>query len=106
MIAVQAKRRKKHKKFHNGNGIEEEETDDLATTATNALATNSQPPTKNPLTSIWDDDHVQREKTVTGEKFWKCLRCDRKFSQWNSTKAIYHVNQFTGCDIQVRKHVP
>jgi hypothetical protein len=104
MIAVQAKRRKKHKKLHNGS--EQEETDDLATTVTNALATNSQPPTTNPLTSIWDDDHVQREKKVNGEKFWKCLWCDRKFSQWNSTKAINHVNQSTGCDIQVRKLVP
>jgi hypothetical protein len=54
------------------------------------------------LNSIWDDGYVVKTRKSTGEKCWECLWCQRQFSQWNATKAIYHVNQFRGNDIQVR----
>ncbi|CAJ1966485.1 unnamed protein product [Cylindrotheca closterium] len=58
------------------------------------------PPSIGPLNSIWDDNYVIRTRRPTGEKCWKCLWCNRVFSQHNATKAIYHVNQYRGNDIQ------
>lgn len=58
------------------------------------------PPSAGPLNSIWDDNYVIRTRRPTGEKCWKCLWCSRVFSQHNATKAIYHVNQYRGNDIQ------
>eukprot|EP00980_Cylindrotheca_fusiformis_P000736 scaffold174_cov98-Cylindrotheca_fusiformis.AAC.5 len=52
------------------------------------------------LQSIWDDTHVIKTLKPTGGKCWKCLWCHKQFSQWNATKAIYHVNQYRGNDIQ------
>lgn len=57
-------------------------------------------PLSGPLNSIWDDNYVIRTRRPTGEKCWKCLWCNRVFSQHNATKAIYHVNQYRGNDIQ------
>lgn len=59
-------------------------------------------PSNGTLNSIWDDGHVIKTRKPTGEKCWECLWCQRQFSQWNATKAIYHVNQFRGNDIHVR----
>lgn len=54
-----------------------------------------------PVGSVWDCEHVERgKKPNSGDKFWKCLWCHKTFSQWNSTKAIYHLNQTKGCDIK------
>ena len=54
------------------------------------------------LGNIWQDDHVLKFVNDKGEKFWRCLWCRQHFSQWNSTKAIHHLNQRKGCDIKVR----
>jgi hypothetical protein len=59
-------------------------------------------PSSATLNSIWDDGYVIKTRKPTGEKCWECVWCQRQFSQWNATKAIYHVNQFRGNDIQVR----
>lgn len=103
MIAVEAKRRKKHKKLQ-GN-FDQEDSDDPATTAVSGNGMDSFVPeslTKHSIADIWDDDHVYRNRTATGEKFWECLWCDQSFSQWNATQAINHVNQRACGDMQVR----
>ena len=44
-----------------------------------------------PLTSIWDDDHVQDE----GTSYMKCLWCKGVFKR-NATKMLYHLLRMTG----------
>jgi hypothetical protein len=35
-----------------------------------------------------------------GNKYWKCLWCNRTFQHWNATKALFHVNKETGGEIR------
>jgi len=45
-----------------------------------------------PLTSIWDDDKVQKlDYDDKGRRKWKCLWCNMEFAQWNTCKALSHV---------------
>jgi transposase-like protein len=68
----------------------------------------SQEETITGLKSIWEDEHVTKLPIIDGgQRQWKCLWCNNTFNQWNSTKAIYHLNRVKGYSIKVcRQHHP
>lgn len=52
------------------------------------------------LSSIFDDDMIEKFTDNNGKQKWKCLWCKTPFSGWNATKAIAHVNKKSKSDIQ------
>ena len=52
------------------------------------------------LNLIWEDDKIEKYNDHKGLPRWRCLWCGSSFSQWNATKALFHVNKATGPSIR------
>ena len=50
------------------------------------------------LTSIWDDDMIEKNGTSS----WKCLWCEKLFQGRHASKAIAHLAKVKGLSIAVR----
>ena len=51
------------------------------------------------LTSIYDDDMIEKILDTDGKRKWKCKWCNGEFSSWNAMKCIQHVNKISKMDI-------
>jgi len=53
------------------------------------------------ITSIWDDDMVEKYTDEAGKKRWRCLWCKQSYSSWSATKALFHVAKVGGENINL-----
>lgn len=58
---------------------------------------------KDGLTSVFDDDMIEKYSDTDGKPKWKCKWCNGIFSGWNATKAIMHLNRIPKQDIKLCK---
>ena len=61
-----------------------------AASVASALTEDEQEVDMPPLSSIWDDDKIEKIND-RGNKEWVCGWCSLTFKHWNPTKALYHV---------------
>lgn len=52
------------------------------------------------ISSIYDDDMVEKYVDDKGSNRWRCKWCNMTFAGWNATKALHHVNKVSGKDIK------
>jgi len=53
------------------------------------------------ISSIWEDDKIEKFIDANGKKKWKCLWCNNApFGSWNASKALAHVSKTSGHDIK------
>jgi hypothetical protein len=60
-------------------------------------------PQKEMITSIFEDDMVEKFSDEDGKPKWRCKWCNGIFSGWNATKAICHLNRIPKQDIKLCK---
>ena len=53
------------------------------------------------LSSIYDDDMVEKYNDSNGKNRWRCKWCGTTFSGWNATKALFHVTKTPKSDIKI-----
>lgn len=58
-------------------------------------------PPKSGVTSIFEDDMIEKFTDDDGKPRWKCKWCGGIFSGWNATKAICHLNKIAKQDIKL-----
>jgi len=53
------------------------------------------------ISSIWEDNKIQKFIDTNGKKKWKCLWCNNApFGSWNASKTLAHVSKTSGHDIK------
>jgi Protein of unknown function (DUF 659) len=55
------------------------------------------------VTSIFEDDMIEKFSDKDGKPRWKCKWCGGIFAGWNATKAICHLNKIPKQDIKLCK---